>query len=128
MSGFEAVGIILGAWPLVVNAMTVYKLTKSGTGLSLMLHELKTEEMIYTQFVHNLLVSDVTEAELMKLSNRENPDSGLWKNELLHNNLKQRLGLMKSELVFEKLEEIGKILASLNQKLGGKDAVTVRTL
>ena len=128
MSGFEAVGIILGAWPLVVNAMTVYKLTKSGTRLSLMLHELKTEEMIYTQFVHNLLVSDVTEAELMKLSNRENPDSGLWKNELLHNNLKQRLGLMKSELVFEKLEEIGKILASLNQKLGGKDAVTVRTL
>lgn len=122
MSGFEAVGIILGAWPIVVNAMNAYKLTKNGKGISLLLHELQVEEMIYSEFVHHLLESDISDqAVLLKLSDKTNPDLELWKKKTLHDSLKRRLGEKKSTLVFQKLEEMKKLLASLNEKLVSND-------
>jgi hypothetical protein len=129
MSGFEAVGIILGAWPIVVTAMSAYKSTRNGTGLSLMLSELKVEEMIYSEFVHHLLQSDISDqAELLKLSSKENPDLKLWKKKTLHDSLKRRLGDNKTAVVFEKLEEMKKLLTNLNTKLGGNDLGVVRPI
>jgi hypothetical protein len=118
MSGFEAIGIILGAWPIVVNALNAYKMAKNGKGVSLLLRELRVEKTIYSEFVHHLLESDIPDqAELLRLSSETNLDLELWKKKTLHDSLKRRLGEEKSALVFEVLEEIKELLASLKKKL-----------
>src|SRR3954451_3901242 len=106
--------------------MTVYKATKGGKGWKSMVHELRVEKVIYSEFVCHLLRSDVSEAELMMMSNEENPDLDLWKKKALHDTLRERLGKQRTMLLFEKLEEIRKLLGALNEKLGGNDVVDVR--
>jgi hypothetical protein len=127
MPGFEIVGDVLGAWPAVVTEMSSYKPARQGKGLSLMLKELKVEEIIFSEFVSHLLETDTSDqAELLKLSSKEKPDLELWKNKALHNSLKHRLGEKKTAVVFEKLEEMKELLTSLNAKLGGSDLGMVR--
>lgn len=125
MSGFEVIGVVLGVWPLVTNAVYLYKAAKGGLGRDLLLHEVKTEEVIFTEFVKHLLASDVSEADLLSLSNKENPNLTLWKDEELNAKLGRRLGKEKSEVVLRTLQLMGALLTSVNDQLGGKDQ-TVR--
>jgi hypothetical protein len=124
MSGFEAVGAVLGLWPVVINAFIAYEATKDNTGCDLLLHELETEEIIYREFVHHLLASDVSETDLLQITDRQKPNVGLWKDKALHASLERRLG-DKSEVVVKTLKDMDNILATLNEKLRANDTGSV---
>jgi hypothetical protein len=124
MSGFEVIGVVLGVWPVVLNALAVYKATKDGRGYGLLLNELRTEEIVYREFVQQLLQSDVPESDLVQLTSRKRSNVGLWQDKGLHFGLERRLGLEKSKIVLETLVEMDKLLVSLSDKLGGTDDVS----
>lgn len=117
--------MVLGVWPVVVNALSLYKATKDGRAYGLLLNELRTEEMVYREFVLLLLQADVPEADLVQLTDRKRSNVGLWKDKSLHFSLERRLGGQeKSKLVLETLVEMDKLLVSLSEKLGGSEDVS----
>jgi hypothetical protein len=124
MSGFEVIGVVLGLWPVVLNALSVFTATKDGRGARLLLNELRTEELVYREFAQQLLASDFSEADLLQLSDRKRSNLVLWKDKALHYTLERRLG-DKSEFVLKTLEEMKNILKSLNEKLEANDDVVV---
>jgi hypothetical protein len=117
--------VVLGLWPRVGNAVTLYKATKDGKGSDLLLHQLDTEELIFRDFVHHLLAAEVSEGDLIQLSDRNRPNVGLWADKGLHANLERRLGLDKSKVVLKTLKEMDKLLESLRQKLASNNVDTV---
>lgn len=125
MSGFEVIGVVLGLWPMVANAVALYKATKEGRGSDLLLHQLDTEELIFRDFVHHLLAAEVSEADLIQLSDRNRPNVGLWGDKGLHASLERRLGHDKSKVVLKTLKEMDKLLESLRQKLASGNIDTV---
>jgi hypothetical protein len=124
MSGFEVIGEVLAVWPVVVNALSLYKATKDGRAYGLLLNELRTEEQVYSEFVRLLLQADVPEADLVQLTDSKRPNLGLWKDRALHFSIERRLGQEKSKLVTETLLEMDKLLVSLSEKLGGSEDVS----
>lgn len=126
MSGFEVLGLILGVWPLVVNGFTLYKTANGGLGTALLVHRLKIEETIYEDFVCHLLAADVTETELVQLSDREKPDLQLWKDPALHAKLHKRLGEKKSAIVLTTCERMRDSLTYLRKQLDVESNIVSR--
>jgi hypothetical protein len=125
MSGFEVIGVVLGVWPLVMNGVALYKATRDGRAADLLRTQLDTEEFIFRQFVHDLISSDVPEADLVQLSDRNRPNTGLWKDRGLHSKLETRLGPERSGIVLSSLVEMDKLLTSLRDKFASLNAEPV---
>ncbi|KAH8820808.1 hypothetical protein F5884DRAFT_61394 [Xylogone sp. PMI_703] len=117
MSGFEAIGLVLAVWPLVVNGFSLYKTAKGGLGMELLVNRVKMEEAIYEDFVRHLLAADVSETELCQLSDKEKPDLKLWRSEVLHAKLRERLGENRSQIVLTTCREMKRILTDLRNQL-----------
>jgi hypothetical protein len=127
MSGFEIIGVVLGVYPMVTHSLALYKAAKSGSGWQSLQLEFATEKMIYKEFVLNILSSDVSQSDLLQLSNSDKPSLGLWKDRALHAKLGKRLGDEKSKLVLETLNEVNILLASLKEKLISNHTESVRS-
>ncbi len=123
MSGFEAIGLILGVYPLIINGLQLYKAAKNGPDWDLLFDEFRTEEIIYVECIRHLLASDTSEADLLQLSTRKKPNQHLWKDPALHNSLQNRLGHEKSPMVLKTLKEMDKLLATLNERLKSHEIV-----
>ncbi|MAD82191.1 MAG: hypothetical protein CL912_04450 [Deltaproteobacteria bacterium] len=125
MSGIEAAGLVLGAWPLVVNLVTLYNSGKNGQEWELILHEVKTEELIYVECIESLLQADVPESVLLQLSSRQKPNHLLWKDPELQRNLENRLGTKRFPVVLQTLQNMDLLLNVLNEKLKGLEIPSV---
>jgi hypothetical protein len=128
MSGFEAIGLVLGIYPLVVNGLQLYKSAKNGQEWDLLHDEFRTEEIIYVECIQHLLASDISEADLLQLSTRDKPNQALWEDAALGNSLRNRLGHEKSPMVHKTLQEMDMLLTTLNDKLKSHEIITVSTL
>lgn len=126
MSGFEIVGVILGAYPLIIGALDAYKATRGGKGAVSLARNLKTEEIIFGEFVHHLLAPNVSGTELTRLTANA---SGVvpWSDARLQTDLRARLGNVKADNVIETLGEIQDLLISLQHELAPSDQGIVRT-
>jgi hypothetical protein len=129
MSGFEAVGLALSIWPLVVNALEVYKLAVSGEDWEVVCFQCKTEEVIYVECVLHLLQGSVSDGELAQLCSRKKPNQFLWKDKLsdptVRNSLERRLGPNRTPLVLEMLKGIDFHLATLCENVGATESFLV---
>ena len=129
MSGFEVVGIILGAYPLLMTALEVYGEVRTGKGALRLLRHLKIEEAIFNNFIHHLLAPPtISEAELIRLTNPTRPDLDLWKDTTLQARLRARLGRENASIAVEILGEINELLRLLRNDLSTNDGGTVRVL
>ncbi|KAL9609699.1 MAG: hypothetical protein Q9167_005549 [Letrouitia subvulpina] len=117
MSGIEAAGIILGLYPVIITALDVYKATKGGKGALSLARNLKTEEIIFGEFVHHLVAPNVSKADLVRLKISASPDLALWTNKTLQADMRARLGAEKANNVVEILKEIHELLISLQEEL-----------
>jgi len=125
MSRFEIIGVVVGAWPAVVDALNLYPATKHGRGANVLLRQFKTEELIFREFAYQLLASDVTEADLEQLSSRQRPNLSLWKDKALHFSIERRLGSETSKLVLDTLEDMNSVLTALKEKLKVENPVLI---
>ncbi|KAH8746033.1 hypothetical protein BGZ57DRAFT_936044 [Hyaloscypha finlandica] len=118
MSGFEVVGLLLGLYPIVVDAVNVYKATKTGRAATSLIRKLKIEEVIYHQFVYKLLASNVQGDDMYRLDlNKEPPDLSRWQAVALNQKLRIRLPSETADLVLEILREMETLLKDLNAEL-----------
>lgn len=131
MSGFEVVGFILAAYPLLMTALEVYGEVRSGKGARRMLRHLKLEEAIFNNFIHHLLAPPtISEADLIRLTNPTRPDLELWRDLKLQEKLSARLGRENASIAVEILGEINELLRLLRNDLttndgGGKVRVLI---
>lgn len=128
MSGLEVAGIILGAYPLIVTALDVYKASKGGKGAESFARHLKTEELIFRDFVHSLVAPGVSTMVLMRLERSNPPDLAIWKDRAIQADMRDRLGSEKAENVVRILEEIQQLLDLLQQELAPITHGVVRQL
>lgn len=126
MSGFEIIGVILGAYPLIIRALDAYKATRGDRGAVSLARNLKTEEIIFEEFVHHLVAPNVSETDLVRLTTSTSPDLALWNNDTLQADMKARLGSDKAENVVGILQEIQELLDSLRQELAASEQGVVR--
>jgi hypothetical protein len=118
MSGFEIVGLLLGLYPIVVDAVSVYKATKTGRAATSLIRKLRIEEVIYRQFVHKLLAPNVEGEDIYQLYfNQQPPDIDRWQAVALNQKLRLRLGSDKADLILQILREIDNLLKDLNTEL-----------
>lgn len=126
MSGFEAIGLILAVWPLVVNGLQLYKAAKNGQGWDLLCDEFRVEEFLYIDCVRHLLAADVSEGDLLQLTSRDKPNQHLWNDPVLHKSLEKRLGRERTTMVLKTLQEMDTILSSLAEKFTVHENTAVR--
>lgn len=120
MSGFEVIGVVLGVWPLVVNALMLYKAVKN-SAWDLLLQELQTEKIIYVEFVRHLLTPDLLDGDSLEFIDQKTENFAGWEDKELHSRLAERLGVEKSTLVLTTVQEMEKLLGDLNESLTRKE-------
>ena len=117
MSGFEVIGVIFAVYPCIMDALALYKDTKAGKGAASLSRNLKTESIIFGDFIYHLLAPSVSDDEYARLKDPKSPNLGLWENSKLQSHLRTRLGSERAELVVEILQEMKTILSSLEHEL-----------
>ena len=114
MSGLEVIGVVLGAWPIAIQALAMYKRTKSGRTAEQLIRRLKTEELIFKNSVLHLLDSEVADDEIEKLLK---PDMVTWRDSKVTESLTHKLGKDMAENVIDIVQEMAKLLASLDTEM-----------
>lgn len=117
MSGFEIAGFILGAYPFIITALNAYKASKGGKGAESFARHLKTEELIFRDFVHSLVPPGVPTMVSMRLKRSNPPDLAIWEDRAIQADMRDRLGTEKAENVVRILEEIQQLLKLLQEEL-----------
>jgi len=122
MSGLEVFGAVaaaLGLYPVILRACETYKNTKtSGTGFDKIIRRLKTERVVFENFLIILLRPDVEESILARLL--DNPgESSCWQDPALYNKLKDRHGYKIIEHVLSIVKESSDLLRSIEKSLPG---------
>lgn len=117
MSGIEVAGVILGLYPAIITALNVYRATKGGKGALSLARNLKTEEIIFGEFVHHLVAPNVSKADLVRLKTSASPDLALWTDKTLQANMRARLGAEKADNVVGILKEMHELLETLQEEL-----------
>jgi hypothetical protein len=114
MSGLEVLGLILGIYPVIGNVLSIHRALKSG-GAKRFFRILEVEQVIFSEFVHNLLASELSETDLALLRDGNPSELDIWKNKDLLSKVNRRLGPKTSELVLSTLHDINELLQKLRE-------------
>jgi len=122
MSGFEVFGAVAAAlslYPVLLTACETYKVAKSsGTGFDKIIRRLKTERVVFENFLITLLRPDVEERTLAQLL--DNPgESPCWRDPALYTRLKDRHGYNTIEHILSIIRELNVLLRSIEDSLPG---------
>ncbi len=121
MSGFEVVGVIMAAYPFLLGALDIYKATRGGKGAISLARQLKTEEIIFEEFVFHLIAPSVADTTAVRYMTSTPSDLALWKNDTLQSDMRHRLGQAKSDNLIAILGEIQELLSWLQKELAAQD-------
>jgi hypothetical protein len=118
--GIEVIGLVLALYPLVVDAWHARKAVESGVEVNQMIQRLKTEQIIYNEFIQHLVGSSISEAERARLK-RVSPGqgNGCWDDPELQSDLKKRLGFEKMQNVLTLVGNIHVLLEAMREGLPG---------
>ncbi|KIY02877.1 uncharacterized protein Z520_01342 [Fonsecaea multimorphosa CBS 102226] len=81
MSGFEVVGLILGLYPLVVDAVDYCRRFRSGEVIHDLLEEVRAEKVIFCNWIQHLCISQLSGTDLQGILDNNSETFGLWKND-----------------------------------------------
>jgi len=119
MSGLEVLGVLLGLYPLVVHLAKGYKLMKGGGGDSELHRNLIVAYTRFENTVKGLLEScSIPYRELQQLSSRQ-ADQELWKDPILQQKLRNRIGEEKLDVALDHLLQIRTLLEQVKEELEG---------
>ncbi|ORY58057.1 uncharacterized protein BCR38DRAFT_353518 [Pseudomassariella vexata] len=123
MSGIEAVGLVLGLWPIVMNLVEAYKAGRGGSSVKALRMSIVVQEKIFKQSIQKLLQGDekLSDKDKVGLVNGDDAFAAIWTQTEFINRLKKRLDDEMFEILNYKAEEIFKILKSLKKKIEKKD-------
>lgn len=130
MSGLEVPGLVLGVlgvFPVLISAVKIAVKGRVAPSVSSWARKLRTEEVLFHQFVSHLLAPDVSDGDIQRLlGNGSSPDLDAWKDPRLEAALLKKLGNNKAGNMMEILGEIRKLLLDLSGEIGKVNNATVR--
>ncbi|KAK1546108.1 hypothetical protein CPAR01_00075 [Colletotrichum paranaense] len=118
MSGFEAVGLVLGLWPIIASLVKGYKATKDGDDRESFLLKVDVQQIIYERCVRQL-IGENEEGIDLNFKNAEMRQLGIsfWQRPSFRVKLHDRLGARDFELMESVLKQIEKTMESLRSQL-----------
>lgn len=125
MSGFEVIGVVLGVYPIVLNACQLYRAARSGDGIEKLIRRLDIERFLFEDFVSRLLGPDVEESQLLRL--KTSRDLSCWKENDLQTKLEQRHGFVKTKHIIAVITDLNDLLLSIQRDLPGVARSFVRS-
>jgi len=121
--------VVLGVYPIVLNACQLYKATRSSDGIEKLIRRLDIERFLFEDFVTRLLGPDVEESQLLRLKSSKDPyDLGCWKDNDLQSKLEQRHGFVKTKHIISVITDLNNTLLSIQRDLPGVARSFVRSL
>jgi hypothetical protein len=127
MSGIEAVGLVFGLWPVVINLVEMVKASKNGFAEQALAMSITVNERIFRQSILKLLQRDenLSEKDRMGLISGEKEFLAIWRDPEFVARLERRLDNEMFTILQHEAEGILKILASLRKKIETKDSESV---
>jgi hypothetical protein len=124
MSGFEVIGLVLGLYPIVVDA---YRKSK-GEGIEKAIRRLETEHLLFDDFVSRLLGPDLQleEGQLLRLKTSKDP--AFWKENNLRAKLEHRYGFVRTKNIISFINDLNKLLQDIGKELPGAARSFVRSI
>ncbi|KXH63448.1 hypothetical protein CSAL01_04562 [Colletotrichum salicis] len=127
MSGIEAVGLVLGLWPVIASLVKGYKAAKDGDDRDLFLRRIDVQQIIYEHSVRQLVQEndqtindDLMNAEIRQLN------ISFWQKPSFRMRLRSRLGTRDFDLMESALKQIETTMGSLRSQLeNGQADLTV---
>lgn len=115
MSGFEVIGLVLGLYPIVLDA---YKKSK-GEGIEKAIRRLEIEKFLFDDFVTRLIGPDLQleEGQLVRL--KASKDPACWKENDLQARLEHRYGFSKTKHIISLINDLNKLLLAIEKDLPG---------
>jgi hypothetical protein len=116
MSGLEVIGVVLGLYPIVISLANGYLHWK---GSDAELHRaLMVASTVFDNTVNHLLASTVSPQEVQRLpSSQREIDQTIWKDPVLQQTLRDRIGEQKLSLALVHLSEIKTLLVRVKTEL-----------
>lgn len=119
MSGIEAIGLILGLWPIVVNLSNAYKAGKDGSSITALTMNIAVYEKIFRQSIQKLLQGDeeLSPKDRHGLISGDKEFAALWVDPEFVGRLEKRLDRDTFAILEYKTKQISKILENLKKKI-----------
>lgn len=119
MSGIEAVGLVLGLWPIMINLVDAYKAGKSGSSLTMLRMNIMVQEKIFKQSIQKLLQGDekLSDKDKVGLIRSNTNFAAIWTDPEFVDRLERRLDDETLAILKYKSVEISKILTTLRKKI-----------
>jgi hypothetical protein len=132
MSGFEVIGVVLGAIPLVISALehyadgvrTIRRLIEYKWELNTLITTLETEDVLFRNTCEALL-DGIEDAGAMEELLKD-PGGHLWKEKRTAERLKTRLST-SYDVFFKRIIDMNNALESFKERLGLSSDGTVST-
>lgn len=116
MSGLEVLGFILNVYPVIIDSLNTHRAIRRGVAKHF-LRSLEVEQLVFGQFVHNLLASELSETDLALLRDEKPCELEIWKNEDQLSKVGRRLGPKRSETILNTLRDITGVLKTLRKEI-----------
>ncbi|KAI0381383.1 hypothetical protein F5Y04DRAFT_81310 [Hypomontagnella monticulosa] len=124
MSGFEIAGVVLGAFPIAIEALERYREVYKRFGLFYQIrteflkcsHNLKIQRVSFTSHLRRLLLP-VIEDDIKLNELLSNPGGEAWKDQEITELLIHRLGEESHNLFIECINGVGEVMGMLNHEL-----------
>lgn len=87
MSGLEVVGLILGLYPIVVDAVVLCKKVRSGEIVHDLLEDVRAESIIFCNWIQHLCESQLSGPDVLGIVDPESKVFKLWKEDRFLSNL-----------------------------------------
>lgn len=128
MAGLEVVGLIVALFPIVKNAVGLYKAAseKPTTVATRLEMKIDIEEIIFEQFARKLLRLAPPGTHIDRMLDKNSPDFKAWDSDELQKVLQQQLGKRTTARMVSLLEQLHDLLASLRATLNNINRGTVR--
>jgi hypothetical protein len=127
MSGFEAAGLALGLWPVVLNLAEMYKASKDGRAMTSLAMKIRTYEIIFKQSVSKLLQGDedLLSKDRVGLLSGQEEFIAIWTDVEFAARLKRRIDPQILPILEHHMMEIFKLLDALKKNIEPKDGEVI---
>lgn len=116
MSGFEVIGILLGAYPIVCDGLKTCKALKSGQGINRLEYEFNNEIDRYIAFLGCILGVEFANEAQKSLDDGKPPNLSPTQRAKVQN-LHQRLGMKKANVICSALTDMKNLLESMQDQI-----------
>lgn len=114
VSGLEIAGLVLGMFPIVQHAISIYNSELNDRDVRNLKRSLETQHTIFLNSIEEIISPHLNDADCRNLL--DDPTGGGWRNPKLNNDLRVRLGT-SYDIFIEAVKDIHDMITNLNAEV-----------